>query len=1084
MHRCANCLSDNLIVAKSRNRRYYTCVTCGIENTKILDSSRNIKTEKISGAGIKHFVVGAIVKKKDKILLLNQMNYPFGLTIPSGHIEFDESVEKALVREVMEETGLKIINKKHLVSHEIIDHCKNGGDIHEWNLFECSCKGKVSINSESSGFIWMPIKDLENYNIVAPTKFMLESAGLIERSGHNLELPTIKKPFPPKLSQKIIIDDLPVSVFILNRKKEIIYANNSANNLFANLKKKYDYGQFLSSIKKIVDRVIISKTTLSSNIKNEDLIYNIVANPHQKKGHVNLISITVKNITDQKAQKARNLLMHNTSLAICSNSSFSNIIRNILKQTISTLNITGCSLMMAENNSLKVAYRYSKLKQKKRKSLELKFGEGAAGWVAEKRTPIAIPDTSSDPLYIGKSKDKEKSLLSLPVISSNKVTGVLNLSKPKNKVFTEDEINVISTIANKIALAIENEQLYVEIKEKTKILEKVLDATTDGIAMINKNREIVFINKILAQRIQLRREDFLTIADLDKKFPKSGNLKNILKNFNQSLTQKKQLCIEINHQKNSKTSRFIFNPIIEKNGEVENVLVVVNDITAIKKKQVTIQKQIDQITALFKISSLTANDDRLFYRQILEKTAEVMYSKMADILFLDKDISFRGTNVSKINKYLMGDKTLISRRGIFFNNIKAFPDNKILPKNVTKIIMTPIIRQEKIIGYLVAINKKTNYNNDDLKLLSIISGRVSRKIEIDQFINKIQDDQERIKNILDNTADGIVVLDSAGKELVWNRGMIGITGYKNLVSYEKNNSELLKLFGTKNNTTNGSDYKEIKINSAEGYDVWLGVTHSAIVNNGLIDNHIYVLRDISKEKEIDDKQKEFIYTATHELRTPITAIKGYLSMILNGDAGKISSKQTQYFSRAYNSTEKLVFLVEDLLKTARLEENKMLFIKEPVNSKKLIVEVCSDFKQKAKDKNLSLSITKSNNEFWFLADYHKTKDAVANLVDNAIKYTKKGKIELILESKNGTGSIIIKDSGVGIPVKELTSIFNKFHRVLNTESVTAGGTGLGLFIVKNLIEKQGGEISVISRLGHGSEFKISFPIYNEKKENI
>jgi signal transduction histidine kinase len=331
-------------------------------------------------------------------------------------------------------------------------------------------------------------------------------------------------------------------------------------------------------------------------------------------------------------------------------------------------------------------------------------------------------------------------------------------------------------------------------------------------------------------------------------------------------------------------------------------------------------------------------------------------------------------------------------------------------------------------------------------------------------------------------------MDSLSKKvIIWNQAMERMTGFKNMDQYIKINPETitrLERVTTRAARNNGETiYNEVRIKNSDHQPQWLGITYSFIKNSatGNIGYMISVIRDITKEKAMDDRNKEFIYTTTHELRTPITAIKGYLSMILNGDAGTIDPKQRLYFNRVFQSTERLVLLVEGILNTARIESGHIVVTPKQFDVGPLIHEVMSDFKQKSEQKNIIIK-TKVENGGTVWADYDLTKQALSNLVDNAIKYTPKGEISISSRKKNGEVFITVSDTGVGIPKKELDLIFTKFYRVENSESVKAGGTGLGLFIVKNLIEKQGGRIDIESRLRKGTDISIIFTI-NKFEEN-
>jgi len=469
-----------------------------------------------------------------------------------------------------------------------------------------------------------------------------------------------------------------------------------------------------------------------------------------------------------------------------------------------------------------------------------------------------------------------------------------------------------------------------------------------------------------------------------------------------------------------------------------------------------------------------------FIKSILEKTQDILEASDSGILFTDKNIVLKSTGNTEVDRIVKFKRFSIlrSKQGLIFNNAKK----DLLCQDISRIIIAPLRHKKQTLGYVYATNKKASFNSEDLKILNIIAVKIASRIQSVILVNQLENDWRKIHNIIESTADGIVAVDKDENTILWNKSMELITGFSSLDEYLAKNSDrknfVRELF-LKANKAKG-DFriqKRISVYNAEDRKIWLDATYSVVKNKqGMGDIIVIALRDASKEVEVETQQKEFVYTATHELRTPITAIKGYLSMILEGDAGKVSPTQKQYFSRAYSSTERLVSLTEDLLKTTRLEENKMNYNKGPIDAQKLIDDVLSDYNKKAEDKGLTI-VKKKAKKVNLSGDYDLTKHALSNLVDNAIKYSKKqGKIDISLESKGKFGYIAVEDSGVGIPVKEQSAVFNKFYRVYNSESVSAGGTGLGLFIVKNLIENQGGNINIRSKIGRGSTFTMSMPL--------
>jgi signal transduction histidine kinase len=240
-----------------------------------------------------------------------------------------------------------------------------------------------------------------------------------------------------------------------------------------------------------------------------------------------------------------------------------------------------------------------------------------------------------------------------------------------------------------------------------------------------------------------------------------------------------------------------------------------------------------------------------------------------------------------------------------------------------------------------------------------------------------------------------------------------------------------------------------------------------------------MIRDITRFKEIETKKSEFVSIASHELRTPLTAIKGYLSMLLDEDAGGLNPTQIKFLDRIYRSTDRLVNLVEDILSVSRIEENRLTSRPRAVDVGEVLDSLLHELDYRAQEKSVSIEIV-SLNLPPVLADPGHLRQVLFNLVDNAVKYTPVGgAVTISFQRRKGHLITSVSDTGVGIAEDQLPKLFEKFERVNNPLSIRAGGSGLGLFITKNLVERQGGKIWVRSVPRKGSTFSFSLPIYQE-----
>ncbi len=238
-----------------------------------------------------------------------------------------------------------------------------------------------------------------------------------------------------------------------------------------------------------------------------------------------------------------------------------------------------------------------------------------------------------------------------------------------------------------------------------------------------------------------------------------------------------------------------------------------------------------------------------------------------------------------------------------------------------------------------------------------------------------------------------------------------------------------------------------------------------------------------KLKEVDQMKDEFISIASHELRTPITSIKGFLSMLLEGDYGKIGVEGTKALKLMEASVKRLGSLVEDLLNVSRIEQNRLKLASTKVDTKAVLVSITEEFKPRIDEKKLALKMQIPNDLPAVYTDEDKLRQVLVNLVGNSVKYTKKGEIEIIAKQTDPKFvTITIKDTGVGMSAQDREKLFDKFYRVPDEENKDIVGTGLGLWITKQLVKLMGGEIFVDSIKHVGSQFYFTIPIYSGQKE--
>ena len=240
---------------------------------------------------------------------------------------------------------------------------------------------------------------------------------------------------------------------------------------------------------------------------------------------------------------------------------------------------------------------------------------------------------------------------------------------------------------------------------------------------------------------------------------------------------------------------------------------------------------------------------------------------------------------------------------------------------------------------------------------------------------------------------------------------------------------------------------------------------------------IEVFRDITKEKEIDKAKSEFVYLASHQLRTPLSTINWYLELLLGEDAGKVNSEQKEYLQEAYDSTKHMVALVNEILDVSRLELGTLTVKYETVDVRPIIADCTNEVAPMLKKKEIKL-VTKVPDPVPLLtSDPKLIRIIFQNLMTNAVKYTpEKGAVRVTMELSDHQVSITVADTGFGIPKNVQDKVFSKLFRADNIKEREPSGTGLGLYTVKSVVEQLGGSIRFESEQNKGTTFFVILPL--------
>jgi len=388
------------------------------------------------------------------------------------------------------------------------------------------------------------------------------------------------------------------------------------------------------------------------------------------------------------------------------------------------------------------------------------------------------------------------------------------------------------------------------------------------------------------------------------------------------------------------------------------------------------------------------------------------------------------------------------------------------PYDVRSVIATPLRRRQRVIGVLTVVHDEPNrFELADLQLLNAIAGQAAIALENAQLFKQTEQERVKLSAIINSTQDAVLVTTPENEILLLNpaaQEILGLNGEStqgNLLSEITDNDNLLKLL-----SPNSPAAGEVSL--PDGRTMWGTVTELADMGR------VTVLRDISAFKALDKMKRDFITAFTHDLRTPLATVKGYIELVRMD--GTVTTRQEEDLEGITRAANQMKALIENLLELSRLEQLEELK-KEPVNLEEVIQSSMGTVAPLATSKNINVILSDIKNDVVIEGNSVLLSRAMGNLLDNAIKYSSfGGQVCVKLEQNNGQAMVSVSDNGLGIRAKDLPRVFEKFYRA-SAELDEVPGTGLGLSIVKTIVEQHGGQIWVESEVGSGSVFTVALP---------
>lgn len=378
-------------------------------------------------------------------------------------------------------------------------------------------------------------------------------------------------------------------------------------------------------------------------------------------------------------------------------------------------------------------------------------------------------------------------------------------------------------------------------------------------------------------------------------------------------------------------------------------------------------------------------------------------------------------------------------------------------------------------------------------LLAVASGALLRAAfrYYQRYNREVESGRSKIEALLGSIGDGVFAVDRNGDIIEFNRAAVVLTGVRMAHALHRPYDEIVDLLDESSGQQHVDPVRQaleegrairyqrdLVLARQDGSRLPVTVSAAPILNEpGDVQGCVVVFNDASQEREVDRMKTEFVSIASHQLRTPMTGVKGVLSLLLDEVLGPLNGEQKNYLRRAYDANERLIALVNDLLNVSRIEQGRVQIHWETVQLDDVLRRVVGEFQSRAEHYRQTLSLeVNADHSAAVEGDPVRLREVFANLIDNAIKYTPEGgRIQVHLRPAPDDVVVDVSDSGVGIPPDKRAVLFQKFSRIQNPLSAREFGSGLGLYFARSVVELHHGAIEVSSEPDHGSTFTVRLP---------
>jgi PAS domain S-box-containing protein len=408
---------------------------------------------------------------------------------------------------------------------------------------------------------------------------------------------------------------------------------------------------------------------------------------------------------------------------------------------------------------------------------------------------------------------------------------------------------------------------------------------------------------------------------------------------------------------------------------------------------------------------------------------------------------------------------------------------------LSQVVALPLVIEKELLGVIYIFRSRGGaFSTSDRALLAAFADQAAISVRNAELYQQVSEEREALSAIIDNSAEGVTIVDAVGEIQVFNRALTHMTGWQaeealgypvdQVLALIDRQEQILPLPEPPSRRSSAAQerfFVEGDIVRRGGPKLTVGVTITPLYDEeGNLARTIYNVVDITRFRQAEELKSTFVSVVSHELKTPVALIKGYAETLRRDDADWDRETMQESLSVIAEESDHLTHLIDDLLEASRIQAGGLKLEPTDVNLPRLVERVIEGFRTQTRVHTFEIDFAPDFPPVW--GDPERLREVLTNLVSNAVKYSPGGGSVWIGGRTDATGvTVYVADQGIGIPAEEQGRIFDRFHRVETSLRRTTEGTGLGLYLVKAIVEAHGGRVWVESAPGRGSIFMFSLP---------